>query len=396
MAGSKLKLQNIPSVGTKGRVHLIAIVIFALVGAGVLGAVAPATLEWLYLYIGQLILKAEPAKTALTMMPMAVKVAPFALLGAILGGNIGIRFLQSLDRIGMRWDKMEAGDKVTFFFGIFAGLIASVPLLLMFQALDIPPVYRAVLIGAVILGFSALSVYALQSMAEILPWNRNRAPRVRSGIKLLDTNVIIDGRIYDVCKTGFIDGQLYVPGFVLDELQYIADSHDSLRRQRGRRGLEVLRHMQADFELEVRTHDRLAPDQGDGVDARLVRLAKSLGADIVTNDFNLRRVAELQDVRVLSLNDLSLALRSNILPQETLELTIIREGSQAGQGIGYLEDGTMVVVENGRAHIGETVEVIVTQVHQTERGKMIFGEVEGQDEVRYERRRPTPRPRTSA
>jgi uncharacterized protein YacL len=325
----------------------------------------------------------------------AAAVAPFALLGIILGGYVGVRFLRSLERIGMRWDKMDAGDKVTFFVGIFAGLIASVPLLLMFQALEMPPVYRAVLIAAVMTGFGALSVYALQTMAEILPWNRNRGPKRRSGIKLLDTNVIIDGRIYDVVRTGFIDGQLYVPGFVLDELQYIADSHDGLRRQRGRRGLEVLRHMQSDFELDVRTHDRLAADQGDGVDARLVRLAKAMGADIVTNDFNLRRVAELQEVRVLSLNDLALALRSNILPQETLELTIIREGNQIGQGIGYLEDGTMVVVENGKPHIGETVEVVVTQVHQTERGKMIFGEIDGDEEVRFERRRPN-RPRTSA
>jgi len=264
--------------------------------------------------------------------------------------------------------------------------------LLMFQALDLPPAARAMLIAAVMLGFGALSVYMLQSMAEILPWNKNQGPRRRSGIKIMDTNVIIDGRIYDVVRTGFIDGQLYVPGFVLDELQYIADSHDSLRRQRGRRGLEVLKHMQSDFELEVRVHDRFAVDQGDGVDARLVRLAKYLGADLVTNDHNLRRVAELQEVRVLSLNDLALALRSNVLPQETLELAIIREGNQMGQGIGYLEDGTMVVVENGRPHIGETVEVVVTQVHQTERGKMIFGEIDG-EEIRYELRRPT-RPRT--
>lgn len=393
MAEHKLKLHPIPVEGTKGKIHLVVVVVFAAVGAGILGAVAPAILEALYDWIGRLILKGEPSPTGIGAIPAAVKVAPFALLGAILGGTSGTRFLRALDRLGLRWDKMEAGDKVTFFVGIFAGLIASVPFLLIFQALDVPPIPRAILIGAVVLGLGALTVYALQTMAEILPWNRNRAPRTRSGIKLLDTNVIIDGRIDDVCRTGFIDGQLYVPGFVLDELQYIADSHDSLRRQRGRRGLEVLRRMSSDFQLEVRTHDRLAPDQGDGVDARLVRLAKALGADIVTNDFNLRRVAELQEVRVLSLNDLALALRSNILPQETLELNIIREGNQIGQGIGYLEDGTMVVVENGKPHIGETVEVIVTQVHQTERGKMIFGEVDGENEVRYERRRPAPRPR---
>jgi uncharacterized protein YacL len=197
-------------------------------------------------------------------------------------------------------------------------------------------------------------------------------------IKILDTNVIIDGRVYDVARVGFVEGQIYVPQFVLEELQYIADSHDSLRRQRGRRGLDILKLMQTEFNIEVGVHDRLAPDQGDGVDSRLVRLATALGGDLVTNDHNLNRVATLQDVRVLNINDLALSLRPNVLPQEHLDLNIVREGNQIGQGIGYLEDGTMVIVENGRAHIGETLEVMVTQVIQTERGKLIFAEVEGE------------------
>jgi len=374
---------------------MIVIGVFAIIAATIMGIFARPMMIGLFQGIGWAISRGRMPDASNYRISDAAAIIPFAMLGLIFGSYLGTRFLRAVERVSQRWEQMEAGDKVTFFLGIFAGLIASIPLLLLFQALEIPPISRAVLILAVTLGFGALSVYALQSMAEHLPWNRNRAPKRRSGIKLLDTNVIIDGRIYDVVRTGFIDGQLYVPGFVLDELQYIADSHDSLRRQRGRRGLDVLRHMQGDFQLDVRVHDRLAPDQGDGVDARLVRLAKAIGADIVTNDFNLRRVAELQEVRVLSLNDLSLALRSNVLPQETMELTIIREGNQIGQGIGYLEDGTMVVVENGKGHIGETVEVLVTQVHQTERGKMIFGEIEGEDEIKYERRKPT-RPRTSA
>jgi uncharacterized protein YacL len=223
-------------------------------------------------------------------------------------------------------------------------------------------------------------------MDEVLPWSKSRGKARRSGIKILDTNVIIDGRIYDVVRNGFLEGEMYVPGFVLDELQYIADSHDPLRRQRGKRGLDVLRHMQADFPLVVRTHDRLAPDVNEEVDSRLVRMARALGADLVTNDHNLNQVAKLQDVKVLNLNDLALSLRPNVLPGEDLCLTIIREGNQMGQGIGYLDDGTMVVVENGRPHIGETLEVAVTQVIQTERGKMIFAEVEPPDES--QRRRP--------
>lgn len=390
MSDRKLNMRNLPeAVGAKTPIRLVAILVFALIGAAVFGAVAPVALTFLFSCFTWVITRQWPDKPAFATT-LWTTILPFSLLGVMIGGWLGVRFLRSLERLGLRWDKMDAGAKVTFFVAIFAGLFASVPLLLMFQALEMPPFYRGALIAAVMLGFIALSIYALQSMAEVLPWNKNRGPRKRSGIKLLDTNVIIDGRIYDVIRTGFIDGQLYVPGFVLDELQYIADSHDSLRRQRGRRGLEVLKHMQAEFELDVRTQDRYAPDQGDGVDARLVRLAKYLGADLVTNDHNLRRVAEVQEVRVLSLNDLALALRSNVLPQETLELQIIREGNQMGQGVGYLEDGTMVVVENGRPHIGETVEVVVTQVHQTERGKMIFGEIEG-EEIRYERRRPTNR-----
>jgi uncharacterized protein YacL len=155
--------------------------------------------------------------------------------------------------------------------------------------------------------------------------------------------------------------------------------------------LEVLKHMQNEFPMEIRLHDKLAPDQGDGVDARLVRLAKSLGADIVTNDFNLNRVAALQDVKVMNLNDLALALRPNVLPTETLELYLSREGNQQGQGVGYLEDGTMVVVENGKGHIGDTVDVVVTQVIQTERGKMIFAEVPGEPDINPQRRRTAPR-----
>lgn len=388
MSAKKTRTPEHIAVGPKNAARISVILLFALFGAVLLGSVSTVVLDFLFRWISRLVTQGAPDPQATVFRANSIAtVIPFALLGMILGGYLGDRFHRALEGVGMRWDRMETGDKVTFFVGIFSGLIASVPLLLLFQALEMPSLYRAVVIGAVMLGFSALSVYALQSMAEILPWNRSRGPRRRSGIKILDTNIIIDGRIYDLVRTGFLEGQIYVPGFVLDELQYIADSHDGLRRQRGRRGLDVLRHMQNDFELEVRVHDKLAPDVNEEVDSRLVRLAKTLGADIVTNDFNLRRVAELQDVRVLSINDLAVALRSNILPQETLEIMIVREGNQPGQGVGYLEDGTMIVVENGKNHVGETVEITVTQVHQTERGKMIFGEVDGEDVVKHERRK---------
>lgn len=308
-----------------------------------------------------------------------------ALLGLIIGAGIGNLVYRFFERTGERWDKMESGDKVTLFLGIFAGIIASVPFLFIFTGLGNVIAPLATL--GLTLGFSAMAVYALRSMDEFLPWQRNKVRSRRSGIKILDTNVIIDGRVYDVARSGFLDGQLYVPNFVLDELQHIADSADPLRRQRGRRGLDVLRHMQAEFPMEVGIHDRLSPDLHDGVDARLVRLAKAIGGDIVTNDFNLNRVAALQQVNVLNLNDLALALKPNVLPREPLTIAIIREGNQPGQGVGYLDDGTMVVVEHGRRHMNETMQVIVTQVIQTERGKMIFAEIPDEEEPDQEMRR---------
>lgn len=321
-----------------------------------------------------------------------LSVVPFALLGLLLGGFVGNRAMNSVERLASRWDKMAVGEKANIFLGIFAGFVLSVPFILMFQALGLPGGYFAVLIVAAIVGLGSLTVYVLQSMREVLPWTQSTRRAKRTGMKIFDTNVLIDGRILDVARAGFLDGEVYVPGFVLDELQKIADNSDPLRRARGRRGLDVLKQLQGDFPLEARVHDRLAPEQGDDVDHRLVRLAKALGADIVTNDFNLRQVAEIQEVRVMSLNDLALALRPNVLPAETLPgLKIIKEGREYGQGVGYLDDGTMVVVENGGAHIGETCDVTVTQVIQTERGKMIFAEIDGDDGMSLHRRR-SPRP----
>jgi len=341
-----------------------------------LGIAAPHVLNQIFLWITPFVRKSgpEPGETYAGAQSFA-SIFPLAVLGGIVGAWVGSKSYDWIERTIDRWDKMAGGDKVTLFIGIFMGVVISLPFLFLFQSIGVSLSVLPLLIVALTLGFVSLSIYALQSMDEILPWSRSRGRGRKTGIKILDTNVIIDGRIYDVARAGFLEGQVYVPGFVLDELQYIADDHNSLRRQRGRRGLEVLKHLQAEYPLEVRVFDKYAPDATEPVDSRLVRLAKVLGADIVTNDFNLNRVAALQDVKVLNLNDLALALRPNVLPQESLILSIIREGSQPGQGIGYLEDGTMVVVENGRPHIGETLNVMVTQVIQTERGKLIFGEV---------------------
>ncbi len=373
-------------VGVRSRAGAVVLLAFCLFSAIVFGFAGPQVMDALYGQISTIWPRISDRPTQFSFPRVPATIIPLGFLGGIVGIIIGGRFVRSMEKLGMRWDKMDVGDKVTLFLGVFAGLVAAVPLLQVFQFLNLEPAIRVLLYLAVTTGLSALSVYALWSMADILPWNKSRGKARRSGIKILDTNVIIDGRIYDVAKAGFLEGQLYIPKFVLEELQYIADSSDALKRQRGRRGLEVLKHMQADFPIEIGTQDKNAPDMPKEVDARIVRLAKLLGADVVTNDFNLNRVATLQDIRVLSLNDLALALRTNILPQENLPLKIIREGNQYGQGVGYLDDGTMVVVENGQPFIGETVEVLVTQVIQTERGKMIFAEVDGAEEIPSRRR----------
>jgi uncharacterized protein YacL len=298
--------------------------------------------------------------------------------GVLLGWFAATLLLRIVEKLGIRWDRTDDSEKLTWFFGTVIGFLVATFFINFLSAIRLPLVALIASVIGIGFLFTAVSVYALHTMKESLPWYRGKVRARRTGLKILDTNVIIDGRVYDVARVGFVEGQIYVPQFVLEELQYIADSHDALRRQRGRRGLDILKLMQAEFNIEVGVHDRLAPEQGDGVDSRLVRLATALGGDLVTNDHNLNRVATLQDVRVLNINDLALSLRPNVLPQEHLELNIVREGNQLGQGVGYLEDGTMVIVENGRNHIGETLEVMVTQVIQTERGKLIFAEVEGE------------------
>ena len=187
--------------------------------------------------------------------------------------------------------------------------------------------------------------------------------------KVLDTSVVIDGRILDILRSGFLEGEIVIPSFVLDELRHIADSADALRRARGRRGLDVLKKLQEEAALPVRVEER----GGSGeVDVMLLRLARELGGAVMTNDYNLNKVAGVAGVPVLNINELSGALRPAVLPGEEMTVHIIREGKEPGQGVAYLEDGTMVVVENGRRRVGETVSAEVTTVLQTSAGRMIF------------------------
>jgi len=209
----------------------------------------------------------------------------------------------------------------------------------------------------------------------IIPYVKFSRQDQRDEIILLDTSVIIDGRIADICQTKFIEGRFVVPKFVLREIQQIADSSDPLKRNRGRRGLDILNKIRKGTDMDVRISDEDFPEIPE-VDAKLVKMAKVLSAKIFTNDFNLNKIAELQGIAVLNVNELANALKPVVLPGELMEVKLIKEGKEYNQGVAYLDDGTMVVVDNGRRMIGQTLKVMVTSVLQTTAGRMVFAKVE--------------------
>ncbi len=201
--------------------------------------------------------------------------------------------------------------------------------------------------------------------------NKNR---LVASQKLIDTSILIDGRIANIVESDFLEGSLVIPVFILKELQNVADSHDHLRRQKGRRGLNVLKRLQEQSRVPIEIDNTNFEDIGT-VDEKLIEMAKRLNAGIITTDFNLMKVAEIQNIKVLNLNNLAIALRQTILPGEELSITVAKEGKDPSQGVGYLDDGTMVVVEHGRKNIGETLKVEVTSLLQTESGRIIFSRV---------------------
>lgn len=267
--------------------------------------------------------------------------------------------------------------------GLVIGLIVAA--LLAYPLSQLPSPFGQVLpfVVAVLFGYLGIMVLVTRQQ-DIFSLVRGRLAdrHIPRGEKkeavrpvLLDTSVIIDGRIADISRTGFIEGEMFVPRFVLNELQHIADSSDTLRRRRGRRGLEMLRRLQSDSVTPVRVVDKNIQGVRE-VDEKLVLLAKRLDAPIITNDYNLNRVAQLQGVKVLNINELANAVKTLFLPGESLDIDIIQEGKESGQGVGYLDDGTMVVVENGKRYIGHEVEVVVTKILQTAAGRMLFARLE--------------------
>jgi uncharacterized protein YacL len=266
--------------------------------------------------------------------------------------------------------------------GALLGLAAGLPVALILQGWTAAPGFFPVL-AAVIPAYLGMSIGASVGGRLLLPTPIEPARSRSALLRILDTSVIIDGRIADVADTGFLEGTLVIPRFVLAELQQVADSQDSLKRARGRRGLDVLQRIQTAGRMPVEILD----DDFAGireVDRKLVEMAKARRATLVTNDFNLNKVATLESVAVLNVNELANALRPVVLPGENMRVLVTKEGKEHGQGIAYLDDGTMVVVDNGRRAISKTVEVTVTSVLQTTAGKMIFARFEDRPQTQWQ------------
>jgi len=267
--------------------------------------------------------------------------------------------------------------------GLFVGLIfshllviafASMPLAISAESKDVAKALIYHVISFATMLFFVINNDSISLLDYIIPEKTEEGKESGIAYKILDTSVIIDGRIADICDTGFIEGILVIPNFVLNELQMIADSADSIKRNRGRRGLDILNKMQKDQTIMVKISDMDFPEIHE-VDAKLVKMAKVMKAMVITNDFNLNKVAEFHGVKVLNINQLSNALKPIVLPGEEMKVALIKEGKDSNQAIGYLDDGTMVVVENGRRRLGHEVDVIVTSVLQTTAGRMIFARI---------------------
>jgi uncharacterized protein YacL len=342
--------------------------------AGLCGAWAGYTNQSVYQLLPQSIQHAMVSMNewVFHLIFAAVGAILFLLIFTVFANMVSNRVLSgigSLARLPM--DQLAAGGT-----GLTAGLIIS---LLLYPATT----WLGGMSDWVRLAFACLLGYAglriglekkeeLGSFWKSGKWNTAKSEeKWAHEHKILDTSVIIDGRIADICKTGFIEGTIVIPQFVLEELQHIADSSDLLKRNRGRRGLDILNKIQKELDVQVLIYEGDFEEISE-VDSKLVKLAKLLHGKVVTNDFNLNKVCELQGVSVLNINDLANAVKPVVLPGEEIMVQVIKDGKEYGQGVAYLDDGTMIVVEGGREFIGSVTEVLVTSVLQTSAGRMIF------------------------
>jgi uncharacterized protein YacL len=318
-----------------------------------------------------------------------VESARYITVLTLAGAALGLLIAPYLTTRPFNWARarlkqIPASQLISGVIGMAVGLAIAALLYPSLSAL--PPPYGSIMpvIISLLFGYIGLAVMVMRqrdifnTIGVRMPAGNpfaNLGRKSSEDVVLLDTSVIIDGRIADISQTGFIRSTMLVPRFVLIELQHIADSSDPLRRNRGRRGLDLLRHLQKDSRTPVQITD-LDIEGTQNVDDKLVILAKQLDCPIITNDFNLNSVAKLQGVIVLNVNELANAVKTVILPGEAMTVKIIQEGKERDQGVGYLNDGTMVVVENGRQHIEDNIEVLVTKVLQTTAGRMIFAKMD--------------------
>ena len=302
------------------------------------------------------------------------------LAGVALGGLIAPYLtVRPIRFVSHRIRQLPAQELFAIIIGLIVGLLVAALLSPVLSNLPPPlgeylPFVAAVLFGS--LGVAVMTMRQRDIFAVLsgrLGGERSASPDERP--VLLDTSVIIDGRIADISQTGFIAGTMLVPRFVLNELQYIADSPDSLRRNRGRRGLDMLNRLKEESVTPVRITDMDVPEAHE-VDDKLIMLAKNLRCPILTNDYNMNRVAQLQGVMIMNINELANAVKSVLLPGETISVKVIQEGKELGQGVGYLDDGTMIVVEEGRPYIGQTIPVLVKKVLQKTEGRLVFAQPE--------------------
>ncbi|MCF2583794.1 PIN/TRAM domain-containing protein [Mitsuokella multacida] len=367
----------------------------AIAGGALLDLASPV----LTMYVGTEILKMEMGIVRITMGSLIC-----ILLGAVLGGLIGFLaspyFIRCLKRfsawVEQQLGKMPIHDVIAGAIGLAIGLIIANLLGYSFAKIPIVGDYIPV-IFSIVFGYLGITItikkrqeltglfdFVPRFMKEFAKMKEMRAgasqapagaaavaPKEDKAYKLLDTSVIIDGRIADICDTGFIEGTLLIPVFVLEELQHIADSSDVLKRTRGRRGLDILQRIRQSTKVKVEITNVDFDDIAE-VDSKLVRLGQQVGGKIITNDYNLNKVAQLRGVEVLNINELSNAVKPVVIPGETMHVTIVKAGKEPGQGVAYLDDGTMIVVENGYHHMNESITVEVTSALQTAAGRMIF------------------------
>jgi uncharacterized protein YacL len=354
-------------------VRLVGMVVFCIVGV------------YYGVYLGRLA-NITPTPTTFTVEQYAFT---FGLVG-ILVGLILTPFLTTRPVTGLRriLNRLSTQSLFSALLGLIVGLLIAA--LLAFPLSILPSPFGDILpfVGVLAFGYLGVAIFLMRQtdlfnvFSSIFNRSGSNQPNPETPQNLgegrtilLDTSVIIDGRIADIARTGFLPGSLLIPRFVLNELQYIADSPDSLRRQRGRRGMEVLASLQKEPTIPVRISD-IDVEGVREVDDKLVILARQLRCPILTNDYNLNRVAELQGVMILNVNELANAVKSVLLPGEVLHTRVIQEGKESGQGVGYMDDGTMVVIENGREFMNQEIAVMVTKVLQTAAGRMIFARPE--------------------